>query len=165
MYQHWLILSPAFVRNSERRSKLPKIDNWNVVENGGRVFRRGYIQIENKNCATIKKKGKKKKELPKGQRFAKFINIRARSLFSIDRTRLWYGIFRKSFGYDWIRDAVFGEKEKKFHVVAWINFDVLCKIFRDNVNIFESFFKVSLISTCNSEMLQFFRVKKINIVY
>lgn len=61
---------------------------------------------------------------------------------------------------------MFGEKEKKFHVVAWINFDVLCKISRsDNVNIFESFFKVSLISTCNSEMLQFFRVKKINIVY
>lgn len=49
---------------------------------------------------------------------------------------------------------MFGEKEKKFHVVAWINFDVLCKISRgDNVNIFESFFKVSLISTCNSEML------------
>lgn len=61
---------------------------------------------------------------------------------------------------------MFGEKEKKFHVVAWINFDVLCKISRgDNVNIFESFFKVSLISTCNSEMLQFFRVQKINIVY
>lgn len=52
------------------------------MENGGRVFRRGYIQIENKNCATIKKK-RKKKELAKEQRNL-LIYVRAHFLASIE---------------------------------------------------------------------------------